>query len=104
MSRRLCRAGYPGTSSVSQVDDVPVQTGGIGRAERAYVGDHDILRAFGRAHGVDYSALSFVRRPADVLQAKGRVAQQGATTPVIAKLEQPRPWIISTRSSPAPTA
>lgn len=89
MNRRQCRAGCPGTSSGSQGDEVAVQTRDVGRAERANVGDHDILRAVGRAHGVDYSALNFVRRPADVLQAQRRVAQQGATTPVIAKLEHP---------------
>ena len=44
--------------------------------------------AFGVANGVDYVALSFVRQPADVVEAKALVAAQGAKTPVIAKIEK----------------
>lgn len=39
--------------------------------------------------GVDYVALSFVRRPEDVLLAKSALEAMGARTPVIAKLEKP---------------
>ena len=39
--------------------------------------------------GVDFLALSFVRRPRDVLELKGLIASAGATTPVIAKIEKP---------------
>ena len=39
--------------------------------------------------GVDWIALSFVRKPEDVVDAKARIAQQGGECPVIAKLERP---------------
>jgi pyruvate kinase len=44
---------------------------------------------FALAHGVDYIAVSFVRRPEDVLLAKGLIRRAGKDTPVIAKLEKP---------------
>ncbi|HWG42872.1 MAG TPA: pyruvate kinase [Gemmataceae bacterium] len=39
--------------------------------------------------GVDYLALSFVRRPRDVIDLKELIASTGANTPVIAKIEKP---------------
>ncbi|MBZ5541000.1 MAG: pyruvate kinase [Acidobacteriia bacterium] len=45
--------------------------------------------AFALAHGVNYVAVSFVRRPEDVLQAKALIRRAGKDTPVIAKLEKP---------------
>jgi len=39
--------------------------------------------------GADYLALSFVRRPDDVVQAKQAVASSGGDIPVVAKLERP---------------
>jgi pyruvate kinase len=39
--------------------------------------------------GADYLALSFVRRPDDVVQAKQAVAASGGDIPVVAKLERP---------------
>jgi pyruvate kinase len=39
--------------------------------------------------GVDYIALSFVRHPADIAEAKAAVAAANGTTPVIAKIEKP---------------
>jgi len=45
--------------------------------------------AFGIQHGVDYIALSFVRRPEDVLELKRMLARAGRTIPVVAKLEKP---------------
>lgn len=60
--------------------------------------DRDDLR-FGVKHGVDYVALSFVRKPEDVLEAKDLIRQFQAEqeagkrmqmpTPLIAKLEKP---------------
>lgn len=58
--------------------------------------DRDDLK-FGIKHGVDYVALSFVRRPEDVLEAKELIRQLQAEkgdkhsvpTPLIAKLEKP---------------
>jgi pyruvate kinase len=44
--------------------------------------------AFGLANGVDYVALSFVRQPADVAEAKSLVAAAGSKVPVIAKIEK----------------
>lgn len=50
--------------------------------------DRDDL-AFALKHGVDYVAVSFVRRPEDVLAARSAIARAGKSTPVIAKLEKP---------------
>jgi pyruvate kinase len=59
--------------------------------------DRDDLR-FGVQHGVDYVALSFVRRPGDVMEAKQLIQQyqseagdreEQPVIPVIAKLEKP---------------
>jgi pyruvate kinase len=50
--------------------------------------DREDLR-FALAHGVDYIAVSFVRRPEDVLLAKRLVRRARKDTPVIAKLEKP---------------
>lgn len=44
--------------------------------------------AFGQKLGVDYVALSFVRSPADVLEARKLVRRRG--TPLIAKIEKPQ--------------
>lgn len=44
---------------------------------------------FALKHGVDYVAVSFVRRPADVLLAKRLIRGAKQDTPVIAKLEKP---------------
>jgi pyruvate kinase len=44
---------------------------------------------FALAHGVDYIAVSFVRRPEDVLLAKSLIRRARKETPVIAKLEKP---------------
>ena len=45
--------------------------------------------AFGLAQGVDYVALSFVRRAADMELIRAAIASHGATVGVIAKLEKP---------------
>ncbi|NBU63261.1 MAG: pyruvate kinase [Chloroflexia bacterium] len=45
--------------------------------------------AFGLAQGVDYVALSFVRRAADMQLIRAAIASHGATVGVIAKLEKP---------------
>jgi pyruvate kinase len=39
--------------------------------------------------GADYVALSFVRKPDDVVQAKQAIADHGGDIPVVAKLERP---------------
>src|SRR5579863_10358161 len=45
--------------------------------------------AFALKHGANYIAVSFVRRPEDVLMAKQLIRRAGKETPVIAKLEKP---------------
>src|SRR5215470_5227936 len=50
--------------------------------------DRDDLK-FALAHGVYYIAVSFVRRPEDVLLAKSLIRRARKDTPVIAKLEKP---------------
>lgn len=45
--------------------------------------------AFALKHGANYIAVSFVRRPEDVLLAKSLIRRAGKDTPVIAKLEKP---------------
>lgn len=44
---------------------------------------------FGIEMGVDYVALSFVRRAEDCQQCKAFIAELGANTPLIAKIEKP---------------
>src|SRR5215207_7291136 len=39
--------------------------------------------------GADYVALSFVRKPEDVVEAKQAIAENGGDIPVVAKLERP---------------
>lgn len=46
--------------------------------------------AFGVKLGVDAIALSFVRSPADVIDARRRIADLGGAQPVIAKIEKPQ--------------
>jgi len=43
---------------------------------------------FGLGNGVDYVAVSFVRRPEDVLKTKEAIRELGADVPVIAKVEK----------------
>ena len=45
---------------------------------------------FGLRHGVDYVALSFVRRPEDVIEAKRLLTVDQVSIPVIAKIEKPQ--------------
>jgi pyruvate kinase len=45
---------------------------------------------FGIRHGIDAIALSFVRTPADVAEAKKIIASHRSDVPVIAKLEKPQ--------------
>ena len=44
---------------------------------------------FGLRLGVDYVALSFVRKAADIRRVKALLAREKAQTPVLAKLEKP---------------
>ena len=49
--------------------------------------DHDDL-AFGLARGVDYVALSFVRRASDIEELRALMSAQGVQVPIIAKIEK----------------
>ncbi|HEY5935619.1 MAG TPA: pyruvate kinase, partial [Kofleriaceae bacterium] len=49
---------------------------------------HDI--GFALRHNVDYVALSFVRRPEDVIEAKRLLTVDQISIPVIAKIEKPQ--------------
>jgi pyruvate kinase len=49
--------------------------------------DRDDLR-FGLAHQVDYVALSFVRGPEDIIEARQLMAEYGGEAPIIAKIER----------------
>src|SRR6266511_5989729 len=44
---------------------------------------------FGLAHDVDYIAISFVRRAADLHDLKARIKAAGKNIPVVAKIEKP---------------
>lgn len=46
--------------------------------------------AFGLSQDVDFIAMSFVRRAADVQQLKDLIAASGKNTPVVAKIEKPQ--------------
>ena len=49
---------------------------------------HDL--SFALKHGVNYVAVSFVRRPQDVEAARRAIRRAGMDTPIIAKLEKPQ--------------
>jgi len=44
--------------------------------------------AFGLEHGVDFVALSFVRRAEDILDVRRRIRRAGRSTPIVAKIEK----------------
>jgi pyruvate kinase len=58
------------------------------RAEALTPKDREDL-LFGIKAGVDYVALSFVRQPSDLDQARAAMAEAGRQVPIIAKLEKP---------------
>jgi len=45
---------------------------------------------FGLSNGVDYVALSFVRKPQDIIDLKRLMKKNGRTVPIIAKIEKPQ--------------
>ncbi|HZW88596.1 MAG TPA: pyruvate kinase, partial [Myxococcaceae bacterium] len=58
------------------------------RAEALTPKDREDL-VFGIKSGVDYMAMSFVRQPSDIDQARAAMAEVGRQVPIIAKLEKP---------------
>ena len=79
---RVLRGGLIGERSGLNLPGVEI------RAPSLTDKDVDDLR-FGLSRGVDYVAVSFVRRPEDVVAAKRIISQAGADVPVVAKLEKP---------------
>jgi pyruvate kinase len=60
-----------------------------GRLQMPAVTDKDRADlAFAVAHGADFIAQSFVRRPEDVLELRQDLQSLGASTPIIAKIEK----------------
>ncbi|MFN3324015.1 MAG: pyruvate kinase [Bryobacteraceae bacterium] len=47
---------------------------------------------FGLEAGIDMVALSFVRKPSDVLRLRLYLEEKGATLPIVAKIEKPEAW------------
>jgi pyruvate kinase len=45
---------------------------------------------FAVAHGVDWIAMSFVQRAADIVRLRDEIAARGARTPIVAKIEKPQ--------------
>jgi pyruvate kinase len=63
--------------------DVPLRLPSVTEQDRCDL-------AFGLSLGVDYVALSFVRQADDVREAGRLIAEQGRSTPLIAKIEKPQ--------------
>jgi pyruvate kinase len=79
---RVVRGGYIGSHTGINLPGV--------RLSAPSLTDKDVQDLlFGLQLGVDFIALSFVRRAEDVERAKDLVAAAGKSTPIIAKLEKP---------------
>ncbi len=79
---RIVRGGDIGSHTGINLPGVPISAPSLTEKDVADL-------KFGVSIGVDLIALSFVRRPEDVIKARQLVAAEGATTPIIAKLEKP---------------
>ena len=80
-----CRVVTPGMINSHKGMNLPgvtVSAPTLGEKDR-----EDLI--FGLAHGVDYVALSFVRQPEDLKEARAFIAKEGADIPLIAKIERP---------------
>lgn len=84
-SEIACRVVNGGTLAEHQGINLP----GVSLGISALTGKDIADVGFGIRHGVDYVALSFVRRAKDVLELKRLLARSGKRTPVVAKLEKP---------------
>lgn len=80
-----CRVVHGGTLRAHKGINLP----GVAVSAPALTAKDEEDLAFGLALGVEYVALSFVRRAADVSALKERIHTAGATASVIAKLEKP---------------
>ena len=83
-SELFCRVVTGGTLTSHKGINLP--TGSI-KAPALTDKDQEDL-AFGLQLGVDFVALSFVRRAEDVLSVRRRIHQTGLTTPIVAKIEK----------------
>jgi pyruvate kinase len=83
--RVRCQVERPGVVKSRKGVNLPgvaVSAASLTRKDRA-----DVVTAV--EAGADYVALSFVRRPDDVAEAKQAIAEAGGDIPVVAKLERP---------------
>ncbi|HET9541481.1 MAG TPA: pyruvate kinase [Acidimicrobiales bacterium] len=79
---RVERGGVVKSRKGVNLPGVAVSAASLTRKDRA-----DVVTAV--EAGADYLALSFVRRPDDVAEAKQAIAEAGGDIPVVAKLERP---------------
>ncbi len=79
---KVINGGELGEHKGINLPGVNIHVSGITAKDRADL-------AFALSRGVNYVAVSFVRRPEDVLAAKSAILRAGKDTPVIAKLEKP---------------
>jgi pyruvate kinase len=79
---RVERGGVVKSRKGVNLPGVAVSAASLTRKDRA-----DVVTAV--EAGADYLALSFVRKPDDVAEAKQAIAEAGGDIPVVAKLERP---------------
>jgi len=79
---RVINGGEIGERQGINLPNIPLSILALTEKDRA---DLD----FGIRNRVDYVALSFVRRPEDVMELKRLLARKGRPVPVVAKLEKP---------------
>ena len=79
---RVERGGVVKSRKGVNLPGVAVSAASLTRKDRA-----DVVTAV--QAGADYLALSFVRKPDDVAEAKQAIAEAGGDIPVVAKLERP---------------
>ncbi len=83
--RLVCKVVQGGTVSSNKGINLP---GADISASALEDNDRELLK-WGVENGVDYIALSFVRSPAEVWEAKELISQSGGFAKVIAKIEKP---------------
>jgi pyruvate kinase len=79
---RVERGGLLGESQGVNLPGVPIDAPSLAEKDEADL-------EFGLARGVDWVALSFVRRPEDLERARALIEARGRATPLIAKIERP---------------
>ena len=79
---RVMTSGVIKSHKGMNLPGIPVSAPTLGEKDR-----EDLI--FGLAHEVDYVALSFVRRPEDLKEARDFITTKGGDIPLIAKIERP---------------